>query len=147
MQVSSILVVCVGNMCRSPTGRYMLADALPKVQICSAGILARRSKSACSVATEVAAENGLDISAHRTTRLTSELVLQNDLVLAMEVAHVRDIQAMVPYARGKVMLFGKWDGESEIPDPYRRSKQIYQAVFGQLQSHALLWADKLGVSK
>ncbi len=147
MKVSSILVVCVGNLCRSPTGHFLLADFLPKVRVSSAGLMARKDKPACSVATEVAAENGLDITTHTTTRLTPELVMQHDLVLAMETAHLRDIHAMVPYAQGKVMLFGKWGGETEIPDPYRRSRSIYDAVFAQLQNHARQWADKLDDSK
>ena len=147
MKVRSILVVCVGNLCRSPTGQYLLAGCLPNVSVSSAGLMARKDKPACSVATEVAAENGLDISTHATRRLTPELVMQSDLILAMEAAHVRDIHTLVPYAQGKVLLFGKWGGETEIPDPYRRSKSIYDAVFAQLKSHARQWADKLDDSK
>lgn len=147
MRVSSILVVCVGNLCRSPTGQFLLADYLPQAVVSSAGLMARTDKPACSVATEVALENGVDMSSHATTRLTPELVMQHDLILAMESAHIRDIHAKVPYAQGKVMLFGKWGGDTEIPDPYKRSKSIYDAVFAQLQSHARLWADKLDDSK
>lgn len=147
MNVSSILVVCVGNLCRSPTGQYLLTEYLPSTRVSSAGLMARRDKPACTTAAEVAADNGLDITSHKTTRLTPELVMQHDIVLAMETAHVRDIQSLVPYAHGKIMLFGKWSGETEIPDPYKRSKSIYEAVFAQLQNHALQWAEKLDVSK
>jgi len=143
MKVGSILVVCVGNLCRSPTGHFMLADLLPNTRVSSAGLMARTNKPACSVASEVAADNGLDLSTHSTTRLTPELVMKNDLVLAMESVQIRDIHAMVPYAQGKVLLFGKWGGETEIPDPYKRSRSIYDAVFAQLQSHAHQWAEKM----
>ena len=147
MKVGSILVVCVGNLCRSPTGEYLLGKYLPDTRVASAGLMARTDKPACSVAAEVAMENGLDISSHATTRLTPELVMQHDLILAMEAVHIRDIHARVPYAQGKVLLFGKWGGDVEIPDPYKRSKSIYDAVFAQLQKHARLWAEKLDDSK
>ena len=143
MKVGSILVVCVGNLCRSPTGHFLLAELLPEIRVSSAGLMARTDKPACSVATEVAADNGLDLSTHSTTRLTPELVMKNDLILAMEGVHVKDIHTMVPFAQGKVMLFGKWGGETEIPDPYKRSRSIYDAVFTQLQNHARQWAEKL----
>jgi len=143
MKVGSILVVCVGNLCRSPTGQHLLADLLPTTSVTSAGLMARGEKPACSVAADVAAHNGLDISGHSATRLTPELVLGNDLILAMEAVHIRAINEMVPYALGKVMLFGKWSGELEIPDPYKRSRSIYDAVFAQLHSNARQWADKL----
>jgi len=103
MKVGSILVVCVGNLCRSPTGEYLLGKYLPDTRVASAGLMARTDKPACSVAAEVAMENGLDISSHATTRLTPELVMQHDLILAMEAVHIRDIHARVPYAQGKVM--------------------------------------------
>jgi protein-tyrosine phosphatase len=147
MKVASILVVCVGNLCRSPTGQYLLSGLLSKTKVSSAGLVAAKAKPACSVATEVAASNGVDITPHVTTRLTPELVMQNELVLVMEGAHVRAVHDLVPYAHGKVMLFGKWEGETEIPDPYRRSRSIYQTVFAQLQNNAQRWAEKLDDSK
>ncbi len=143
MNVQSILVVCAGNMCRSPVGQTVLAEHLQRVQVTSAGLVAREGKPACATAIEVAADCGIDISAHRSTKLTPELVLKNDLVLVMEELHLRELQNAMPHVQGKVMLFGKWKGELDIPDPYKRSSDMYKAVFTQIQEHAQYWANKL----
>ena len=143
MKVQSILVVCAGNLCRSPVGQVVLAEHLQQVDVTSAGLVARAGKTACATATQVASECGIDISAHRSTRLTPELVLKNDLVLVMEDMHLREVRAAMPHVQGKVMLFGKWKGEMDIPDPYKRSSEMYKAVFTQIQEHAQYWASKL----
>lgn len=140
---NSVLVVCVGNLCRSPTGQYLLENCLSKVNVSSAGLMARSDQSACQTAIEVAAENQLDISAHQTRRLSTELVMSHDLILVMESEHQKAVEELVPVAKGKVMLFGKWQQETEIPDPYKRSREIYQIVFEQLKANAMLWAKKL----
>ena len=45
--------------------------------------------------------------------------------------------------RGKVMLFGHWDGEREIPDPYRKSREAFEAVYTLLDQSARQWAQAL----
>ncbi len=45
-----------------------------------------------------------------------------DLILTMEKRHIERLCEMAPEMRGKVMLFGHWDNECEIPDPYRKSR-------------------------
>ena len=140
---NSVLVVCVGNLCRSPTGQFLVERGLANTRVSSAGLMARADQSACSVAIEVAAENKLDITSHRATRLSESLILSNDLILAMDKEQKSAIENMSPVAKGKVMLFGKWQHELEIPDPYKRSRETYQIVFQQLETNASLWAEKL----
>ena len=143
MNIKSILVVCVGNMCRSPTAEYLLRSKLTGVQVTSAGLMARENKPPCSKATDIAANNGLNISAHKTRKLTQEMMVQNDLILAMESVHTDEILSTFPFAHGKVILFGKWGENSEIQDPYRQSDEMYQAVFSKLNEHAQKWVTKL----
>lgn len=140
---NSVLVVCVGNLCRSPTGQYLLERGLGKVKVSSAGLLAKANQPACQTAIEVAAENQLDISSHQTRRVSTELVMSHDLILVMESEQQRAVEELVPVAKGKVMLFGKWQQELEIPDPYQRSREIYQIVFEQLCTNAMMWTRKL----
>lgn len=147
MNINSILVVCVGNMCRSPTAEYMLKQSLQRVQVTSAGIMAQQNKAACAKATEIAAANGLDISPHKTRKLTTEMIIQNDLVLVMETGHIKEVLSTAPFANGKVILFGRWGGDYEIADPYRQSDSMYQAVFQKLKEQAQNWAHKLDLPK
>ena len=55
-----ILVVCVGNICRSPTGERLFRERLPGRQVSSAGVSALVDKPADKVASEVAQQHGLD---------------------------------------------------------------------------------------
>ena len=147
MNIKSILLVCVGNMCRSPTAEYLLKRKLQGIQVTSAGLMARENKQACPKAVEIAAANGLDITSHKTRKLTTEMVIQNDLVLAMEVEHTKEILSGAPFANGKVMLFGRWKNDENIADPYQQSDAMYQAVFSKLEEQAQHWANKLDLPK
>ena len=61
---NSILVVCVGNICRSPVGERLLRQALPELEVTSAGINALVGKPADKTASEVAAAHGLSMHGH-----------------------------------------------------------------------------------
>lgn len=49
--------------------------------------------------------------------------------------------------RGKVMLFGHWDNECEIPDPYRKSRETFTAVYALLERSARQWAQALNAEQ
>lgn len=90
-----ILVVCTANRCRSPMGEVILADALRKigrsdVQVDSAGFM-EDGIGAERESAEAVIEIGLTLSAHRSRKLSKELVQDADLILTMERAHVREL--------------------------------------------------------
>ena len=138
-----ILVVCVGNICRSPTGERLLRERLPGRQVSSAGVSALVDKPADKVASEVAQQHGLSLEGHAARQLTRELCQDADLILVMEKGHISAVTAIDPGARGKTMLFGHWQGENEVPDPYRLSREAYGHVYQRLVRSADGWAKKL----
>ncbi|HDX8379444.1 protein tyrosine phosphatase [Aeromonas salmonicida] len=138
-----ILVVCVGNICRSPTGERLLRERLPNRQISSAGVSALVDKPADKVASDVALEHGLSLDGHYARQLTRELCQDADLILVMEKGHISAVTAIDPGARGKTMLFGHWQGECEVPDPYRLSREAYEHVYQLLLRCADGWVKKL----
>lgn len=144
---NNILVVCVGNVCRSPSGERVLQTLLPSKHIASAGIGAEKSrlvgKPADEMATQVAAEHGVDLSNHQAQQLTSELCGQYDLILVMEKGHLEALTEIAPEARGKTMLFGQWIGQKDIPDPYRQSKEAFDYAYSLIEQAAQAWAKKL----
>jgi protein-tyrosine phosphatase len=85
---SNILVVCVGNICRSPTGERVLQQLLPNKTISSAGIAVEKSrltgKPADETATLIASEKGLSLEDHKAQQLTAQLCSKQDLILVME---------------------------------------------------------------
>lgn len=138
-----ILVVCVGNICRSPTGERLLKERLPHHHISSAGIGALVGKPADGKACEVANMHGLSLVGHRARQLTRELCQQAELILVMEKGHISAVTAIDPSAHGKTMLFGHWQAGAEVPDPYRLSSDVYQHVYQLLSQNAQAWASKL----
>ncbi|MFJ5510678.1 arsenate reductase/protein-tyrosine-phosphatase family protein [Pectobacterium jejuense] len=139
----SILVVCVGNICRSPTGERLLKQALPEKKIVSAGLGALVGKPADATATEVANQHNLSLEGHQAQQLTSTLCRQFDLILVMEKEHIDGVCRIAPEVRGKTMLFGRWSEQQEIADPYRKSREAFEFVYLQLEKSAQKWAQAL----
>lgn len=142
-----ILVVCIGNICRSPYGACSLQARLPNKHIASAGISVAKNnllgKPATHQAIVVSKALGIDLNQHQSQQLTSELCAQYDLILIMEKDHMTALTDIAPEARGKAMLFGKWIGEKDIPDPYGQSREAYEYVY-QLINHAVdAWVLRL----
>lgn len=139
----SILVVCTGNICRSPIGERLLRQRVPGKRITSAGILGLEGNPADVGAREVAWRHGISLEGHRARRLTPQLMRESDLILVMEPAHLRFISSMAPEIRGKSLLFGQWLEPQDIPDPYRKSHEAFDYVFGLLGKASQEWAHRL----
>lgn len=143
--IKSILVVCVGNICRSPTGEALLQARLAErgVQVRSAGLGALVGKGVEATAAELMAEHGLALPEHQARKLTPAMLAEADLVLAMEPRHIQSIHAMAPQSRGKTFLYGKWLGDREIPDPYRQSRPAFEHVYSLLEQASDAWLPYL----
>ncbi|MCT8738370.1 low molecular weight phosphotyrosine protein phosphatase [Glaesserella parasuis] len=144
----SILVVCIGNICRSPVGEKLLKQYFPEKRIFSAGISAERShlvgKGVDPTMQQVAISRGVDLSEHRSQQLTSELCKNVDLILVMEKGHIDLVRQISPESSGKVMLFGHWlDSNKDILDPYRQSEDMFREVYALIEDAALRWKLKL----
>lgn len=139
----SILVVCVGNICRSPTGERLLRKLLPDKKINSAGLGALIGKPADDFASKTALSHGLSLDGHSAQQLTVQLCRDHELILVMERRHIEAVCKLLPESRGKVMLYGHWHGNNEIPDPYRKNIEAFEFVFNELNASAIKWAQKL----
>ncbi|MFV8908115.1 protein tyrosine phosphatase [Serratia fonticola] len=140
---NSILVVCVGNICRSPTGERLLDKYLPNKKIASAGLGALIGKSADATATEVAITHALSLNGHQAQQLTSAMCREYDLILVMEKKHIDAVCRIAPEVRGKTMLFGHWLDQREIADPYRQSREAFEFVYRLLDESAQKWAKAI----
>ena len=140
---NKILVVCVGNICRSPIGEGLLKKHLPHLEVNSAGIKALVGRPADPNSIAVAAEENIDLSLHIAQQLTVELIDEHDLILVMERGHINAVTKLALAARGKTMLFGQWNGQQEIPDPYRQSREAFESVYTMMSESAFKWAEKL----
>jgi protein-tyrosine-phosphatase len=90
--VSTILVVCTGNICRSPMAegliRHHLAQReLDGIDVSSAGVAGWQDSPATPEAVQAMTELGIDISSHVARRLDGDMVEPTDLILAMSAEH------------------------------------------------------------
>lgn len=142
--IDSILVICVGNLCRSPVAGGFLHQLLPEKKISSAGLKANPRLNRDAVTLDVATDLGLDLSNHTPRKLSAGLIEEHDLILVMEKFHQKAVLEKAPTAAGKMFLMGHWSAMREITDPFRQSIDLYQLVFSQLRHDAGQWAAKLG---
>ena len=140
----SILVICTGNICRSPIGERFMRQLLPNKIIDSAGTGALVGHSADNSAIRIAEKHGVSLAGHKGRQFTSALGRQYDLILVMEKYHLEQIGRITPEARGKTMLFGQWINQKEIPDPFRKSDEAFASVYQLIEQAGLCWAEKLG---
>jgi protein-tyrosine phosphatase len=91
--MTSILVICTGNICRSPIAEGLLRDALHRrfgeraPGVSSAGTSGLTGSGAMPESIQAAAELGVDIGGHVARRLTTVMADEPDLLLCMATEH------------------------------------------------------------
>jgi len=144
----TILVVCIGNICRSPTGHLLLDARLRAkgagITVSSAGLGALVGHSMDAQAAALMAQDGIDPSVHVARQLDAGITASSDLILVMEKSHLEGVFDIDPTARGKTMLFGKWLDDRDIPDPYKKSDEMFERVYQLISSSCDRWLEKLG---
>ncbi|MEM5435715.1 low molecular weight protein-tyrosine-phosphatase [Paraburkholderia diazotrophica] len=140
--IKTILVVCIGNICRSPMAQCLFDRKLSGVTVLSAGLDALVGAAPDPLAIRVTAESRLDIAAHRAQQLNMGLATGADLILAMEAAHKHEIMRRYPGASGKVFRLGEI-GRFDVPDPYRKPIAGFRDAFGLIQQGVDAWVPRI----
>lgn len=137
------MMVCIGNICRSPIAEVLLQHQQPQLNIFSSGLGALVGKSADPYSVELMMDKEIDLSKHCAQQINSVLVSASDLILTMEQKHVDVIQSQFPESRGKVHLIGKWVNNQEIPDPYKKDKATFSSAALLIEQGLDAWQKKL----
>jgi len=143
---SNVLIVCVGNICRSPMAEALLRQRVAgRLNVCSAGINACNGAHMDPDAKAVLKQHQVRSGDHRACQVTADLLHWADLVLLMEHTQLQRVIRLAPEVRGKVFLIGKWQDDLQIADPYRRQKNAFQQTYTHLSRCVDDWLPYLSL--
>lgn len=144
-RVYTVLVVCTGNICRSPIAALALAEELrvlqtPDYLVDSAGTCGLPAYPATDKMVEIAGEWGIDLTRHSSKELSENLVAGADLILVMTEIHRADIERRYSHLAPNIGLLGEPIGLQSISDPYQLSKAQYLACSELILQSVKAWA-------
>lgn len=115
------LFVCSANITRSPAAAALAdlvaLEAAIDVEIASAGTLGIDGQPAHRQMAAIARERGLDLSSHRSQRVTAELCGWADRIAVMTEDHAADLQRIAPECGDRIVQLGPLVGVPRIEDP------------------------------
>lgn len=116
----SILAVCTGNISRSPAVEYLLKDALPGVEVRSAGVGAVVGAPVDAPVADYLRGRGLVVDDFAARQLTPAMIAEADLVLALTRQHRSRILELVPAAVRRTYTLREFvrvlESLPEVPD-------------------------------
>ncbi len=144
---TSVLFVCLGNICRSPLAEVVVTDIAKQRQLLhqyhfdSAGTGDWHIGCAAdprSIA--IAAAHGLDLSQHRAMQITSSNSMQWDWLVAMDQDNRATLLRMgVPESR--ILMMRQFEGShsetiADLPDPYYGGEDGFESAYQMLKANA-----------
>ena len=143
----SVLFVCLGNICRSPTAeavfreRVIAAGLEEQILIDSAGTGDWHIGRAPDPRTrEAAARRGYQMDSLRARQVGPQDFYEFDVVLAMDNANLSDLQAMQPadvtVTLGRFLDYASGAAVSEVPDPYYGGEDGFDRVLDLIEGGA-----------
>lgn len=135
-----VLVVCHGNICRSPYAAAALRRLVPEVfssglRIASAGFVGP-NRTAPAEAQQVSAARGVNLAGHRSQLLTGQLVGEADLIIVMDAWQAHAIADYYGRPKGSVLVLGDLDPEPimtrAIKDPVEQPAEIFAESYDRI---------------
>ncbi len=131
-----VLMVCLGNICRSPLAEGILSSKVDtsEIHVDSAGTAGYHiGKAPDPRSVQIAALNGIDISGQRCRRFSQGDFDNFDYILAMDRENLRHLQELARDERDLMKLHLLLElagmGEGEVPDPYYGGPSGFRHVF------------------
>lgn len=145
MSKTSVIFVCMGNICRSPTAEGVFrslvtsAGLAERIVIDSAGTHAYHvGEKPDPRAREIALRRGVDLNDIRARKVHPGDIETFDYILAMDKANLSDLHAIAPPdLSGKIRLFMEFArgyDELEVPDPYYGGLSGFDRVLDMIEA-------------
>ncbi len=131
----TLLVVCSGNICRSPYLEAVLKRDLPDIRITSGGLMGF-DQPVPPQALAASAKRRIDLSAFRSATLEPQRARAADLVIVMEKDQARYLATYMGVAPGRIIIAGDLDPFTSptraIQDPWKQSLDVFESSFERL---------------
>ncbi|WP_415379373.1 low molecular weight phosphotyrosine protein phosphatase [Halosimplex sp. TS25] len=128
-----VLFLCHGNICRSPMAeRYARkCDGGNAARFDSAGFVAEDGRTSPTQAVDVAAQYGVDLTTHRSIRVTGDLLDESDLVVVMDVRNLRRLRRAFPERSDEPYFLHAFTDESAVavPDPHGKGWRAFDDAY------------------
>jgi protein-tyrosine-phosphatase/predicted ATP-grasp superfamily ATP-dependent carboligase len=131
-----ILFLCYGNICRSPLAAALTGQRLRGVDIESAGFHQQEGRSCPEKIQRIGSSFGVDLSGHRSRRVTAELLANADLVIAMDKENLNCLGSEFSDVLERTTLLGLFGNPPAlaIADPYLADEAITHRICEQVRS-------------
>jgi protein-tyrosine-phosphatase/predicted ATP-grasp superfamily ATP-dependent carboligase len=131
-----IVFLCYGNICRSPLAARLAEQKLSAIAIESAGFHEPVGRSCPEKMLRIASAFGVDLSQHRSARVTRQQVLVADLVVAMDLENMKRLKDECPEALPRTTLLGLFADPASvsISDPYLADETATGRICDQVRS-------------
>ncbi len=134
----NILFVCTGNICRSPMAEgyfnFLCSDLGKSYKAESAGIYTENNLSASQNAVSAMLDLDIDISNHKSRRITETIVNNADLIIVMTKSHKKALISYFHIDSSRIFLLHKFDGlDKDVFDPYGGDLKTYKVCFNDMK--------------
>ncbi len=136
------MLVCTGNICRSPMAEGLLRQHISDLRVYSSGLGAMVGKPATMESVALVQALGIDITAHRAQQINGFLIQSANLILVAELGQKRHIEKQYPQSRGRVFRICELLG-LDVPDPYQCEHSVYVQSLALIQQGIADWAIKI----
>ncbi|MGH7529181.1 MAG: low molecular weight protein-tyrosine-phosphatase [Gemmatimonadales bacterium] len=137
----TLLVVCRGNLCRSPFAAALLRQSLGPVgvRVDSAGFV-RPSRSVPPEAVAAAARRGVDLGNHLSHLLTADAARAADLIVVMDPVQQRTVRERFGRAARDIIVLADLDpappdgaGVRTIRDPIGQGPDVFETSYARIE--------------